>query len=178
MSRVGKQPVLIPEGVEVKLQQGEVQVGGPKGRLTLRLDDRIALEMADGKIVVKRESNDSKVRALHGAMRSIVANMMEGVTKGFSKSLEIQGVGFRAKLEGKILEMQLGFTHPIRFTIPEGITVEVEKNVLLHVRGADKQRVGEVAAEIRRFFPPEPYKGKGIRYVGEHVRRKAGKAVA
>ncbi len=178
MSRVGKQPVLVPQGVEVKLQAGEVHVGGPKGKLAMRFDDRITMEMADGKIVVKREGNDSKARALHGAMRSIVANMMEGVTKGFTKSLEIQGVGFRAKLEGKILEMQLGFTHPIRFTIPEGITIEVEKSVLLHIRGANKQMVGEVAAEIRRFFPPEPYKGKGIRYVGEHVRRKAGKAVA
>ena len=178
MSRVGKQPILIPQGVEVKLNKGEIYVGGPKGKLTQRLADAIGVEMADGKILVKRSSDESSSRALHGTTRSLIANMVVGVVKGFAKDLEIQGVGFRAKVEGKQLEMQLGFTHPIRFTIPEGVTVEVEKNVFLHVKGANKQMVGEAAAEIRRFYPPEPYKGKGIRYVGEHVRRKAGKAVA
>ena len=178
MSRVGKQPVVVPQGVEVKLNKGEIFVAGPKGKLTQWLSDKITVEMDDGKIIVKRHSDENMARALHGATRSLIANMVDGVTKGFGKSLEIQGVGFRAKVEGKVLEMQLGFTHPIRFNIPEGILVEVEKNVLVHVKGANKQMVGEVAAEIRRFFPPEPYKGKGIRYVNEHVRRKAGKAVA
>ncbi len=178
MSRIGKQPVLIPQGVEVKLSKGEIYVGGPKGKLTQWISDGVLVEMGDGQILVKRHGEDNRARALHGATRSIIANMVEGVTKGFNKSLEIQGVGFRAKLDGKILELQLGFTHPILFKIPDGITIEVEKNVFVHVRGANKQVVGEVAAEIRRFFPPEPYKGKGVRYVGEHVRRKAGKAVA
>ena len=162
----------------MKLGKGEIYVGGPKGKLTQRLSDAVGVEVVDGKVLVKRSSDESSSRALHGTTRSIIANMMDGVTKGFAKDLEIQGVGFRAKVEGKILEMQLGFTHPIRFTIPEGVTVEVEKNVFLHVKGANKQLVGEVAAEVRRFYPPEPYKGKGIRYANEHVRRKAGKAVA
>ncbi len=178
MSRVGKQPVLVPQGVEVKIGKEEILVSGPKGKLVEKMRSEIAMEMKDGKIVVTRSGDDNRMRALHGTLRSLLQNMMDGVSKGFTKSLEIQGVGFRAKVEGKMLEMQLGFTHPTRFAIPEGITVDVEKNVLLHVRGADKRLVGEVAAKIRRFYPPEPYKGKGIRYVGEHVRRKAGKAVA
>ncbi len=178
MSRVGKQPILVPQGVDVKIEKGKIFVGGPKGKLTQLFNDKVSVAMNEGKIVVQRAADDGASRAMHGAIRSIVANMVEGVTTGFTKSLEIQGVGFRAKLEGKVLELQLGFTHPIHFKVPEGIMIEVEKNVMVHVRGADKQMVGEVAAEIRRFFPPEPYKGKGVRYVGEHVRRKAGKAVA
>ncbi len=178
MSRIGKQPVVIPQGVEVKLSKGEVFVSGPKGKLTERYTEELSVEMADGKILVKRLHEDRKSRALHGTIRSKIQNMMDGVTKGFSKSLEIQGVGFRAKVEGKMVEMLLGFVHPIRHPIPEGVVVEVEKNVFVHVRGADKHLVGEVAARIRRYYPPEPYKGKGIRYVNEHVRRKAGKAVA
>ena len=178
MSRIGKQPVLIPSGVDVKVNNGQILVGGPKGKLTQIFPNVVALEMSEGKILVKRSNEDTKTMALHGTIRSLIQNMVEGVTKGFSKSLDIQGVGFRAKVEGKVLDLQLGFTHPVRYNIPEGITIEVEKNVLVHVRGADKQLVGAVAAEIRRFFPPEPYKGKGIRYVDEHVRRKAGKAVA
>jgi large subunit ribosomal protein L6 len=178
MSRIGKKPVLIPRGVDVKLEKMRVFVKGPKGNVAWSHQKGVSIVVAEGKVTVSTLGADVSSRSLLGTTRSIINNMCEGVTKGFTKSLEIQGVGFRAKVEGKFLEMQLGFSHPTRFPIPEGITIKVDKNVMVTVEGVDKQNVGEVAAAIRRFYPPEPYKGKGIRYVGEHVHRKAGKAVA
>jgi large subunit ribosomal protein L6 len=176
MSRIGKQPIEIPGGVSVEVAGGVVTVKGPNGSLTQRIDPDMRVTVDDGSVRVERPSDERQHRALHGLTRSLIANMVEGVTKGYEKRLEIQGVGYRAALKGKDLELQLGFSHPVDFPAPEGIEFEVPAPTRISVRGIDKQLVGETAARIRRLRKPEPYKGKGIRYEGEYVRKKAGKA--
>lgn len=179
MSRIGKKPVLVPAGVNVQVQDHQIKIKGPKGEVVKDFPRDVAFKIEDGKGIVFSVLDDTKrLKALHGLARSLCFNMVEGVIKGFSKALEIQGVGFRAKVEGRKLILSLGFTHPCEFLIPEGIKIDVEEQVRVKVSGTDKQLVGEVAAQIRRFLPPEPYKGKGIRYAGEQVRKKAGKTVA
>jgi len=178
MSRIGKAPVIIPSGVKTDLKENVLKVEGPLGKLSHRMPSEISVEIKDGKIFVKRINDASVNKAMHGLWQRMISNMVIGVTKGYEKNLEIVGVGYRAKIEGKALVMQLRFSHQIKYPMPEGITIAVAENTKINVKGADKQMVGQVAAEIRRYLPPEPYKGKGIRYVGEYVRRKAGKAVA
>ncbi len=175
MSRIGKQPVPLPKGVEVKVDGSVVTVKGPKGQLNQRLPAEISVAVEDEQVVVTRPSDQSKHRALHGLSRTLVANMVEGVTQGYKKTLEIVGVGYRAEKQGKGLRLQLGFSHPIQYDAPDGVSLEAPQPTVVVVEGIDKQKVGQVAAEIRGFRPPEPYKGKGVRYQGEHVRRKAGK---
>ena len=175
MSRIGKQPIPLPAGVSVAISPGRVMVNGPRGELAQRVPHRIAVERTDGELVVRRPTDRGEDRALHGLTRSLVANMVEGVTKGFEKRLEIHGVGYRAALRGGMLELSVGYSHPVSVSPPDGISFEVPAPTQLVVRGIDKQRVGQVAAEIRAVRPPEPYKGKGIRYAGEHVARKLGK---
>ena len=178
MSRIGKKTILIPAQVKVLLNQGEIAVEGPKGKLVHRLHPRIGVEIKGSELSVNSSDSAKEDNALHGTTRAVINNMVRGVSEGFYKELEIQGVGYKAQIQGKKLIMQLGFTHPIEFDIPEGISIEVPKVTQIIVRGCDKVKVGQVAAEIRGYHPPEPYKGKGIRYLGEYVRRKAGKAVA
>jgi large subunit ribosomal protein L6 len=175
MSRIGRKPIPIPDAVSVEVAPGRVSVKGPKGELEQQLSPDMAIERDDGAIVVKRPTDRGEHRALHGLTRSLIANMVEGVTDGFEKRLEIQGVGYRAQLKGKKLEMALGYSHPVSLEPPEGIEFEVPQPTEIVVRGIDKQLVGQVAADIRKRRPPEPYKGKGIRYRGEHVLRKVGK---
>jgi large subunit ribosomal protein L6 len=175
MSRIGNTPIELPAGVSVSLSPGRVMVNGPLGELTQHVPARIAIEQRDGEIVVSRPSERGGDRALHGLTRTLVANMVEGVTKGFEKTLEIQGVGYRAGMRGTDLELNVGFSHAVVKKAPQGITFEVPQPTQIVVRGIDKQRVGQVAAEVRAVRPPEPYKGKGIRYAGEYVRRKVGK---
>jgi large subunit ribosomal protein L6 len=175
MSRIGKSPIELPAGVNVSILPGRVMVNGPLGELTQQLPQRITIEEADGQLLVKRPTERGEDRALHGLTRSLVSNMVEGVTKGFSKTLEIQGVGYRAAMRGADLELNVGFSHAIVRKAPQGITFEVPAPNQVVVKGIDKQKVGQVAAEIRAVRPPEPYKGKGIRYEGEYVRRKVGK---
>jgi large subunit ribosomal protein L6 len=165
----------VPDGVEVKIEPGEVSVKGPKGELKQRISRDMKVEQNDGVITVTRPTDRGEHRALHGLTRSLIANMVEGVTNGYEKRLEIQGVGYRARLQGRNLELSLGFSHPVSVEAPEGITFEVPQQTEIIVRGIDKQLVGETAARIRRIRPPEPYKGKGIRYSDEIVRRKVGK---
>ncbi|MGH2710802.1 MAG: 50S ribosomal protein L6 [Actinomycetota bacterium] len=176
MSRIGKQPIEIPGGVTVDVSGENVSVKGPNGTLSQRVSPDMKVTVADGVVTVERPSDEREHRALHGLTRSLIANMVEGVTKGFEKRLEIQGVGYRAALQGKDLEMQLGFSHPVPFPAPQGIEFEVPAPTRITIKGIDKQLVGETAARIRRIRKPEPYKGKGIRYEGEYVRKKAGKA--
>jgi large subunit ribosomal protein L6 len=178
MSRVGKQPIIVPEGVTVSVDGSQVHVKGPKGELSGRFDADMRIAVEDGAVTVSRPTNQPRHRALHGLTRSLVANMVDGVHQGFERTLEIHGVGYRAQQKGKAVEFSVGFSNPVVFEAPEGVDLVVETPTLVHVRGIDKQAVGEVAARIRRIRPPEPYKGKGIRYRGEHVRRKAGKATA
>ena len=178
MSRVGKEPVPIPQGVEVKTEGGILIVKGPQGSLEFKPHPRMKLEIETGQVLVRRSSDEKEDKSLHGVTRSLIKNMVEGVTKGFSKELDIIGVGFRAQLNEKKLTLSLGFSHPIEYNIPDGITIELPTNTKIVVKGLDKAKVGEVASEIRAFHPPEPYKGKGVRYRDEVVRRKAGKAVA
>jgi large subunit ribosomal protein L6 len=175
MSRIGKTPIEIPAGVSVSLSPGRVMVNGPLGELSQSIPQRIVVEQKDGELVVTRPTNRGEDRALHGLARSLVANMVEGVTKGFQKVLEIQGVGYRAALRGTDLELNVGFSHSVVMKAPQGITFEVPAPNQVVVKGIDKQRVGQIAAEVRAVRPPEPYKGKGIRYEGEYVRRKVGK---
>jgi large subunit ribosomal protein L6 len=175
MSRIGKSPIELPAGVNVSILPGRVMVNGPLGELTQQLPQRITIEEADGQLLVKRPTERGEDRALHGLTRSLVSNMVEGVTKGFSKTLEIQGVGYRAAMRGADLELNVGFSHAVVRKAPSGITFEVPAPNQVVVKGIDKQKVGQVAAEIRAVRPPEPYKGKGIRYEGEYVRRKVGK---
>jgi large subunit ribosomal protein L6 len=178
MSRIGKVPIPIPQGVEIKQAGSAVEVKGPKGVLSHSIPPGISLQVADGMIHVKRKGDAKRTRSLHGLTRTLVANMVTGVTQGFEKGLEIVGIGYRAGVGGKNLQLNLGYSHPVIYPIPEGIQVEVEKQNKITVKGIDKQKVGQVAAEIRSFRKPEPYKGKGIRYADEQVRRKAGKAKA
>jgi large subunit ribosomal protein L6 len=175
MSRIGNKPVPIPDGVTVSVSEGRVSVNGPKGELSRELSSEMKIEVAGDEVTVQRPTERGEHRALHGLTRSLIANMVEGVTEGFSKSLEIQGVGYRARLSGKALDLNVGFSHPVSVAAPEGIEYEVPQPTQVIVRGIDKQLVGEMAARIRRVRPPEPYKGKGIRYEGEYVRRKVGK---
>jgi large subunit ribosomal protein L6 len=175
MSRIGKQPIEVPAGVTVTVDPGRVTVHGPKGELRQVVPLRIAIQQEDGQIVVTRPTDRGPDRALHGLTRTLVANMVEGVTKGFEKRLEIQGVGYRAVLAGTDLELQVGYSHHVKIQPRKGIEFEVPAPTQVVVRGIDKQMVGQTAAEIRKVRPPEPYKGKGIRYEGEHVRRKVGK---
>jgi large subunit ribosomal protein L6 len=175
MSRIGKQPIPLPAGVNVSLDPGRVMVAGPLGTLQQSVPQRIAIEQGDGELVVKRPTERGEDRALHGLTRTLVANMVEGVTKGFEKRLEIQGVGYRAALRGTDLVLNVGYSHEVEMKAPKGITFEVPVPTQITVKGIDKQQVGQIAAEIRRVRPPEPYKGKGIRYEGEQVRRKVGK---
>jgi large subunit ribosomal protein L6 len=175
MSRIGRKPIEIPSSVNIGLSPGRVQVNGPLGELSQQVPARMKIEQRDGEIVVERPTERGEDRALHGLTRSLIANMVEGVTKGFEKRLEIQGVGYRAALRGAALELNVGFSHPVVVQPPAGITFEVPAPTQIVVKGVDKQQVGQIAAEVRRVRPPEPYKGKGIRYEGEYVRRKVGK---
>jgi large subunit ribosomal protein L6 len=175
MSRIGKQPIPVPDGVEISIEPDVVKVKGPKGELEERVSRDIAVAQENGEIVVTRSTNRGEHRALHGLTRSLIANMVEGVTNGFEKRLEIQGVGYRAQLQGRKLVLALGYSHPVELEAPEGIDFEVPIPTRIVVRGISKQVVGEVAANIRKQRPPEPYKGKGIRYEGEYVARKVGK---
>ena len=175
MSRVGKHPVVIPSGVDVAVVGQLVKVKGKRGELSVRLTDDVEIGVGDGQVTVKPINNGKRARSMWGTSRSIIDNMVTGVTEGFKVELEILGVGYRASVAGKTLTLQLGYSHDIEFAMPEGIKIECEKPPQLAVSGIDRQRVGQVAAEIRKFRKPEPYKGMGIRYVGEWVRRKEGK---
>src|ERR1043166_3907313 len=175
MSRIGRQPIELPSGVSVSISPGRVMVNGPLGELSQQVPTRMKVEQEEATVVVSRPTERGDDRALHGLTRSLVANMVEGVTKGFSKTLEIQGVGYRASLRGADLELNVGFSHPVVKKAPQGITFEVPAPNQVIVKGIDKQQVGQIAAEGRKGRPPEPYKGKGIRYEGEYVRRKVGK---
>lgn len=176
MSRVGKKPILVPSGVEVSISGQTVAVKGPRGRLERTFADRIDLRIDDGTITLDRKDETRESRALHGLSRALLANMVTGVADGFRRELAIVGVGYRAILKGSDLEMQLGFSHPVNVPAPEGITFEVPEPTRIIISGIDKEQVGQVAADIRKLRPPEPYKGKGVRYSNEQVRRKAGKA--
>jgi large subunit ribosomal protein L6 len=176
MSRIGKMPVTVPSGVDVEVVGTQVTVKGSKGRLSREFTDRVKFQIDDGLVTVAREDDTRESRALHGLSRALLANMVQGVSEGYSKVLEIHGVGYRASLKGSDLELLVGFSHSVDVPAPEGIDFEVPEPTRIVVSGIDKEQVGQVAAEIRRVRPPEPYKGKGIRYAGEYVRRKAGKA--
>ncbi len=176
MSRIGKRPIPIPPGVDVQISDGLVRVSGPKGQLELKVHPKMIIQRVDGMIQVQRPSDERFFKQLHGLYRTLIANMVQGVTEGFRKDLEIHGVGYRAALEGKTLVLTVGYSHPVRIEPPPGISFLVESPTRIAVLGIDKQLVGEVAAQIRRVRPPEPYQGKGIRYAGEVIRRKAGKA--
>jgi large subunit ribosomal protein L6 len=175
MSRIGKRPIELPTAVNVAISPGRVQVNGPLGELSQNVPQRIKIEKDEGTLVVTRPTERGEDRALHGLTRSLVANMVEGVTKGFEKRLQIQGVGYRAALRGTDLELSVGYSHPVTIKPPEGISFDVPEPTVVIVKGIDKQAVGEIAAQVRKVRPPEPYKGKGIRYEGEYVRRKVGK---
>lgn len=175
MSRIGKNPVPIPDGVEVSIDGQRVTVKGPRGEVSNVLPEAVSVKVDDGQVTVERPSDSARDKAMHGLARSLVANMVEGVTDGFSKRLEIVGVGYRAEAGGRTVRLNLGFSHSIEYDVPEGIEVTTATPTQIEVRGADKQKVGQVAAELRGYRPAEPYKGKGVRYEGEQVRRKAGK---
>jgi large subunit ribosomal protein L6 len=176
LSRIGKLPIPVPGAVKVALEPGHVKVEGPKGKLERTLPSEITLRMADGQIICERPSDHYKHRALHGLVRSLVANMITGVNEGYTKHLELVGVGYRVAKQGDEITLSLGFSHPIKFKPPAGVTIEVQDQTKFSVVGIEKEAVGQVAADIRKFRPPEPYKGKGVMYRGEKVRRKAGKA--
>jgi large subunit ribosomal protein L6 len=176
MSRIGRMPVAVPAGVDVSIDGRQITVKGPKGELSLAVAEPIEVAHDDGVITVTRPSDEGRVRALHGLFRTLVANMVTGVTEGYRKTLEIIGVGYRVQARGSAVEFSLGFSHPVTVTPPEGITLRVETPTRLVVEGIDKQRVGETAANIRKLRKPDPYKGKGVRYQGEQIRRKVGKA--
>jgi large subunit ribosomal protein L6 len=175
VSRIGKQPIAVPEGVTVSVEPGLVRVNGPKGELTERVSRDMAVEQENGEVLVKRPTDRGEHRALHGLTRSLIANMVEGVTDGYERRLEIQGVGYRAQLKGTDVELAVGYSHPVQIRAPDGIEFEVPAPTQIVVRGISKQVVGETAARVRKVRPPEPYKGKGIRYAGEQVQRKVGK---
>lgn len=177
MSRIGNKLITVPANVSVRCEGSAVTVEGPNGSLNYELPISISLESGEGSVTMKRADESRRSKALHGTARSLVANMIKGVSDGFSKDLEIQGVGFRASVKGDDLDLNLGKSHPILHPIPKGVTVTVTDNTKIKVQGIDKQVVGQLAAEIRNYYPPEPYKGKGVRYVGEFVRRKEGKSV-
>jgi large subunit ribosomal protein L6 len=176
MSRIGRKPISIPSGVSIDKIDGGVRVKGPKGTLEERLPDAIGFEISEGQVVFTRADDSVQNRSLHGLARALVGNMVNGVVTPFAKELEIQGVGYRAEAAGKKLTLLLGFSHPVEMIVPEGLSVSVDRNVIVRIEGINRQQVGQFAADIRSLRPPEPYKGKGIRYVDEHVRRKVGKA--
>lgn len=176
MSRVGRLPVAIPDKVKAELSNGVLKVTGPKGSLEQAIHDDVEVKIADGEITVARPTDKPEHRALHGLTRALIQNMVTGVTEGFTRALEIQGVGYRASMQGKTLNLALGYSHPVMVEPPEGIEFAVEGTNLIKVSGIDKQQVGQIAANVRAWRKPEPYKGKGIRYQGEYVRRKVGKA--
>ncbi|MDK1019691.1 MAG: 50S ribosomal protein L6 [Actinomycetota bacterium] len=176
MSRIGKSPISLPDDVEVKVNGETVEVKGARGTLTQTFDSRISVSVDDGTVTVERKNDERQSRALHGLTRALINNMVIGVSQGYSKELTAVGVGYRAALKGTRLELQVGFSHPVHIDAPEGVTFEVPEPTKIIVSGIDKQKVGQVAADVRAVRPPEPYKGKGIRYSDEHVRRKAGKA--
>lgn len=175
MSRVGKNPVVIPSGVKVNIKGQEVETTGPKGGLKRNFHPNVSVEISDGKVIVKRNYEDKFSRSLHGLTRVLIQNMVKGVTEGYEKRLVAGGVGYRMQLQGKKLTMQLGFSHPAVYEAPPGVELKLDKQNTIVITGIDKELVGEVAAQIRRIKPPEPYKGRGIRYEGEHIRRKVGK---
>jgi large subunit ribosomal protein L6 len=177
MSRIGRIPIVLPPKVKVAVKGQRVHVEGPKGKLEMDLPPRTNLRVEDGKALVGREGDDAKAKALHGLSRALLWNMVKGVSDGFVKKLEIQGVGFKAAVQGNVVNLSLGYSHPVNYPIPAQVKVTVEENTKITIEGPSKQVVGQVAAEIRSFYPPEPYKGKGVRYVGEHVQRKEGKTV-
>jgi large subunit ribosomal protein L6 len=178
MSRIGRKPIAIPKGVEVGIQGQQVEVKGPKGRLELRVHELCSVRIADGSVVVARGAEHRSARALHGLTRALVANMVHGVTEGFERKLEIQGIGYRVQMAGRNLTFALGYSHPIVYALPEGVTAEVEKQTGITLRGVDKYLVGQTAAQLRALRPPDSYKGKGVRYAGEVVRKKVGKTGA
>jgi large subunit ribosomal protein L6 len=175
MSRIGRKPVALPKGVTAEIEGRRITIKGPKGEISRTVHAELALALEDGTVVVRRPSDEPRHKALHGLTRTLVANMVEGVTKGFAKSLEIQGVGYKAEPKPFGVQLVVGLSHPVPYHAPKGIKISVENNVIVKIEGVDKELVGQVAAELRNVRPPEPYKGKGIRYVGEQVRRKAGK---
>src|SRR5438094_2722837 len=177
MSRIGKQPIAIPPKVKVEVKGQHVSVEGPKGKLNWELPRRTSLKVEEGKVVVSRQGDDSEAKALHGLSRALVNNMVRGVSEGFVKKLEIQGVGFKAAVQGKVVNLSLGYSHPLNYPIPDQIKVTVDENTRLTIEGPSKQVVGQVAAEIRAYYPPEPYKGKGVRDLGDKRVRKEGKTV-
>ncbi len=178
MSRIGKMPIAIPSGVDVQIDGSTVTVKGPKGELSQEISELMKVEIEDGVLTVSRPNDEKEARSLHGLTRTLINNMVVGVTEGYSKKLELVGVGYRAALKGSDLEIALGYSHPVVVKAVEGITFECPSQTEIVVKGIDKQKVGQVTADIRRWRPPEPYKGKGIRYEGEHIRRKLGKAAA
>ena len=178
MSRIGKIPVEIPSGVEVALDNQTIRVKGPKGDLSKTFSPLAVIKLSDDKVVVSPADDSRAAQAQYGTARSIIANMVQGVTQPFSKDLLIEGVGFRAAIKGSVIDLELGYSHPVEHTIPEGVSVTVADNVKIHVEGADKQKVGQLAAEIKSYYPVEPYKGKGVRILGQYVRRKEGKKSA
>ena len=177
MSRIGKQPIALPPKVKVEVKGQKVHVEGPKGKLDWELPARTSVKVTDGKVEVARAGDDAQAKALHGLSRALINNMVKGVSEGFMKKLEIQGVGFKAAVQGKVVNMSLGYSHPINYAIPDQIKVTVDENTKITIEGPDRQVVGQVAAELRGFYPPEPYKGKGVRYSDERVERKEGKTV-
>lgn len=177
MSRIGKLPVAIPPKVKVDVKGQIILIEGPKGKLNFDLPRRTAAKVENGHVLVSRDGDDAQAKAMHGLCRAIINNMVKGVSDGFVKKLEIQGVGFKAAVQGQNVSMALGYSHPINYPIPDQVKVTVEENTKITIEGPDRQKVGQVAAELRSFYPPEPYKGKGVRYAGEHVKRKEGKTV-
>ena len=178
MSRIGKEPIVVPKGVKVKLENGLCLVEGSKGKLELAIPAGITVEIGEANLAVKRGDSSKELRSLHGTIRVLINNMVKGVTEGFKKDLEIIGVGYKAQIKAKTLVLNVGFSHPVEMPVPEGLNVVVPAPTKITIEGIDKQKVGEFTANIRRIYPPEPYKGKGIRYVGEEVRKKLGKALA
>ncbi len=178
MSRIGKLPIPLPKGVDIQMEGDRLRVKGPRGTLEHRIPKGIEVAVEQGQIYVKRQSDQRELKALHGLTRTLLSNLITGVTQGFKKGLEIVGVGYRAEVQGRLLNLTLGYSHPVRYAIPEGISVSVDRNVVLTVEGIDTQKVGQAAAEIRAFRRPEAYKGKGIRYSDEKVRKKVGKGSA
>jgi large subunit ribosomal protein L6 len=178
MSRIGKQPIVVPSGVKVDFKDALLNVNGPKGNLSFKVVREIELKIDPDTISVVRKDDTKKTRALHGLVRALVANMVNGVTVGFEKKLELVGIGYKADLQGNVLVLNLGYSHPVKYELRKGITAEVDKQTLITIKGIDKQAVGQTAAEIRSTRPPEPYKGKGVKYVDEQIRRKVGKTGA
>jgi len=178
MSRIGKQPVTIPDGVTVTLEEASIEVKGPKGTLSAALPPSVEARIEDGQVVFKPLAKDKPTRSLYGLVRALTNNMVMGVTNGFAKDLEILGVGYRADVKGRVLNLTLGFSHPVEVPVPEGLDVKMDGNTKIRIEGIDKHQVGQFASEIRKIRPPEPYKGKGVRYADEHVRRKVGKTGA